>query len=452
MTAALVFVQAAGAEAARKKQRAQPVDRYASIVIDYQSGVVLSERNANKSLYPASLTKMMTLYLAFDALERGDLSRYKRLSVSSKASAQAPSKLGLKPGETIRAEDAILALVTKSANDAAVVLAEGISGSEKNFVAQMNATARKLGMTRTNFVNPSGLHAAKQVSTARDMAILSQALIRDFPRHYKYFSTNTFSYAGVAYDNHNKLMKTYTGMDGIKTGYVYASGFNLAASAVQDGRRLIGIVFGGRTPKTRNQHMADLMDRGFAAARTPAIASRIQKRLQVASAQPQNLSAQPQKKPAARNTAVASLSPSAPAQQLSQIAPSFGLIGQQAAQRDGIEQGDADAGDAQAEVELSSALTHFQSRPLNVRSAQKPGGFAVQVGAFSTIEAGMDALSEAKNLLPATTLRGTDTKMVPLMTNRGMIYRARLTGFSQPSAEDVCRRIRGHCLILPMQE
>jgi D-alanyl-D-alanine carboxypeptidase len=431
------------ADAARKK-KAAPVDRYASIVIDYQSGVVLSEKNANKSLYPASLTKMMTLYMTFSALSDGTLSRNMRLPVSARAAGQAPSKLGLKAAQTVRVEDAILGLVTKSANDAAVVLAEGIAGSEANFSRRMTATAKKLGMTRTNFVNASGLHHPRQISTARDMAALSQALIRDFPRQYSYFSVNSFTYAGIEYNNHNKLMKTYTGMDGIKTGYVYASGFNLAASAVQDGRRLIGVVFGGRTAQSRNRHMAQILDLGFDRLREPRIASRIQQRLQlgatasrvaVVSNNTDRTRQQPlpQRRPEART-------------QLANIAPSFGMINRTDADSV-MEQGDTD--DSQQETGASAGQLILKPQ---YNASRNPRSFAVQIGAYASIDAGMAALKLVKKKLPAHIARNTSYKVVPLMTNRGMIYRARLAGLQETHAQDACRRISGNCLILPANE
>ena len=190
--------------------------------------------------------------------------------ISRKAASQPPTKLDLKAGRKIRIEHAILGLVTKSANDAAMVLAEGIGGSETRFVRMMNQKARRLGMMRTTFRNPSGLPDDDQVTTARDLATLANALIRDYPKYYPYFSRASFTYQGIEHPNHNRLMEIYQGMDGLKTGYIRASGFNLAASAVRDGRRLIAVVMGGDTPGWRDEHMAELMDQGFATPRTPA--------------------------------------------------------------------------------------------------------------------------------------------------------------------------------------
>ena len=210
--------------------------RYASVVIDTLTGQVLHEVNADTRNYPASLTKMMTLYLTFEALESGRWTLNTRLKVSRRASRMPASRLGLRRGERIRVEDAILALVTKSANDVAVVVAEALGRSETKFARLMNRKAQALGMSRTSFRNASGLPNRRQLSTARDMATLALALIEDFPDYYQYFSTADFKYRGRRHENHNALLAHYEGTDGIKTGYTRASGYNLVASSVRDGR------------------------------------------------------------------------------------------------------------------------------------------------------------------------------------------------------------------------
>ncbi len=205
----------------------------------------------------------MTLYMAFDALKQGKISLKSRLQVSKRASGMAPSKLGLKPGQTITLEDAILALVTKSANDVAVVVAEALGGTEINFAIQMTERARQLGMSRTTFKNASGLPNRRQLSTARDMAMLGLRIRQDFPDYYAYFATTHFKHAGRTFKNHNTLLSSYEGTDGIKTGYIRASGFNLVASVQRNGHRLIGVVFGGKSGASRDQHMRKLLDAGF---------------------------------------------------------------------------------------------------------------------------------------------------------------------------------------------
>ena len=238
--------------------------KYASFVMDADTGEVLHSVNADTRNYPASLTKMMTLYMVFDALEHGKLRETDRLRVSRRASWQPSSHLGLKAGSTITVRNAILALVTKSANDVATVIAEHLgNGKERTFAKKMTRKAQELGMASTNFRNASGLYSRAQMSTARDMATLARRLLKDYPHYYHFFSTKEFSHAGKVHKNHNDLLATYDGVDGIKTGYIRASGFNLVTSAKKDGKRLIGVVFGGKTSSVRNAHMARLLDKGF---------------------------------------------------------------------------------------------------------------------------------------------------------------------------------------------
>src|SRR4051794_4746880 len=252
---------------------------YEAIVLDAQTGQVLRELNADTTTQPASLTKMMTLYLTFEALNQGRLRLDQYVRVSADAASRAPSKLALVPGEAVTVHDLILGVVTKSANDAAVVLAEALGGSESAFAQQMTWKARQLGMSYTVYRNASGLPDPEQRTTARDIARLALALYHQFPREYRYFSTREFVFRGQQMRNHNHLMEWYPGLDGIKTGYVNASGFNLAASAVRDGRRLVGVIMGGQSAGWRDRQMAGLLDQGFAdlgsgqAAARPVIAT-----------------------------------------------------------------------------------------------------------------------------------------------------------------------------------
>ena len=225
---------------------------------------MLYSRNADTRNYPASLTKMMTLYLTFDALESGSLRLDEALKVSRRAAGQAPSKLGLAVGSSISVENAILALVTKSANDVATVLAEALGGTEWEFAGIMTKKARALGMANTTFQNASGLPNRKQLSSARDMGNLAIALMQHFPKYYHYFSVTEFRFNGKTYQNHNNLLADYPGTDGLKTGYIAASGFNVAVSVTREGHRLIGVVFGGKSAKSRDDHMAVLLDKSFA--------------------------------------------------------------------------------------------------------------------------------------------------------------------------------------------
>lgn len=238
-------------------------EKYASIVVDADTNEVLHARYADEPRYPASLTKAMTLYMVFDALDAGEISLDEQIKVSAHAASQPPSALRLRAGSTISVGDAISALVTKSANDVAVVIAERLGGSESRFATLMTAKAKSLGMTRTTFRNASGLPDTRQLSTARDMAILAEHLLEDHAGYYHYFSTGSFQWGKRKYDNHNELLKTVKGVDGIKTGYTRASGFNLMASAVRDNRRVIAIMFGGSTSKSRNAHVTDLIEAAY---------------------------------------------------------------------------------------------------------------------------------------------------------------------------------------------
>lgn len=243
---------------------ASPYSGYSGLVAELGSGRVLYERNPDEQRHPASLTKMMTLYLVFDALSRRELALDSYLQASRYAVVRAPSRLGLNPGDLITVEQGILGLVTRSANDVAAVIAESLASTESAFAERMTAKARELGMSQTLYRNASGLPDPQQVTTATDQFRLGRALYLHFPQYYRYFSTPSFEYEGHSFQNHNHLMERYVGMDGIKTGFINASGFNLVASAERNGRRLIGVVFGGDSAKRRDAHMQEILDDGFA--------------------------------------------------------------------------------------------------------------------------------------------------------------------------------------------
>lgn len=390
--------------------KAEANPRYAAIVMDVDSGRVVYESGADSRKYPASLTKMMTLYLVFDALETGKLSLNDKLRVSKRAAGMPPSKLGLKAGSRIRVEDAVYALVTKSANDVAVVLAEHLAGSEIKFARIMTNRAHQLGMSRTTFRNASGLPDSRQVSTARDMARLSVALIRDFPQHYKVFSTKSFSYGGRTYRNHNKLLKTYSGVDGIKTGYIRASGFNLAASAERNGRRVVAVVFGGKTSRSRNRHVADLLDRGFKSV----VALR---------------SLEPSVLPAPRPVLVAK-----------------------------VDQAPRPATRAAEPQQIASiTVEEPTSVPEEMGSTDGEavrGGYGVQVGAFSKADhaerAARAAAEKASSLLDERAIRVT-----PITNKKSTLYRARLIGLTEELAREACGLLKSKgqdCLVFRVRE
>jgi D-alanyl-D-alanine carboxypeptidase len=351
--------------------------RYAAIVIEADSGRILHEANADTRNHPASLTKMMTLYMLFEALEDKRLSLDQALPVSRRAAGMPSSKLGLRRGTSITVKNAILALVTKSANDVAVVVAEALAGTEVEFAKLMTKKAQALGMRRTTFRNASGLYNKRQLSTARDMATLAQALIRDFPDNYSYFSVPNFTYDGRRHRNHNKLLRSYAGTDGLKTGYIAAAGYNLAASARRDGHRVIAVLFGGRTSKSRNRHVAKLLDRGFRRLSDPIYVAQggvVDEQLTPPPAKP--------------------------------VAPT--VVRGQVASNDTQTSNDTQASD------------NTQSRVVNLSSENKYG---VQVGAFYRYPPAEKAAENARAKVP-NLLAGSRVAITHINGDRGRIYRS----------------------------
>jgi D-alanyl-D-alanine carboxypeptidase len=377
-----------------------------SILIDADSGRVMSQCNPDELTYPASLTKMMTLYLAFEAMRSGHLRLDQTFPVSSLAASQPPTKLGLTPGERVSVHDLILGMITRSANDAAIVMAEGLGGSEAAFARRMTEKARQLGMTRTVFVNANGLPDPGQHTTARDMARLALALYRDFPRQYHYFATREFEFRGQTVHSHNHLLDWYKGADGIKTGYIRASGFNLAASAVRDGHRLIGVVLGGPSVGTRDHEMAALLDHGFAEVEAhPVMVARSDPPLTPTAAPP------PRREPSGRLGRVA-------ARLAAHLAP--------------VERAEA------------APFRHVVRTP--------PAGerWCVQLGAFRH-EAAAERIARKAAALPAT--RGKPLQILrPHKVARDHLYRARLLNFSKHEAQSTCAALhkrRIACRVVP---
>ncbi|MCU0986910.1 MAG: D-alanyl-D-alanine carboxypeptidase [Acetobacteraceae bacterium] len=250
-------------------------ERYSSIVVEAATGRVISAIDPDEARRPASLTKVMTAFLVFDAVSTGRVRMTDQITISANAAAAPPSKIGMPPGSRMTVEQALLAIITKSANDVAVAIAEHLAGSEPAFARLMTLKARSLGMRDTVFRNASGLPDREQVTTARDMATLGRRLISDHPSYYGMFSTDAFHFRGKVHRNHNnRILSGYEGADGIKTGYIRDSGFNLLASAQRDGRRIIAVVFGGASGPERDRHMASLMDDAFGGGTGTAVASR----------------------------------------------------------------------------------------------------------------------------------------------------------------------------------
>lgn len=411
--------------------------RYASLVMDAETGQVLHARNANDRNYPASLTKMMTLYMTFQALERGELRLNQRLPVSRRAQGMTPSKLGLRAGSTITVENAILALVTKSANDVAVVLAEALGGTEFKFALKMTEEARRIGMSRTTFRNASGLPNRGQLSTAHDMAILARTLIDRFPQYYDYFSVESFTYKGRTYGNHNNLLGDYRGTDGIKTGYIRASGFNLVASVRRQGRRLIAVVFGGRSVRSRDRHMVALLDKGFGKLR----------RLETIP-----VVSPPPRKPRATILTAAAGGASAATEKAETETAETRPTGASAGSVHTTARAQGSANVARvSDVPLPPAAKRPSAVKLAARDlARADGAYAVQVGAFTRAKAAHRAAVMARERLPAL-LSATRVSITRARHSSRPIYRARLTDMSRPRADQACRLLESlerDCLVV----
>ena len=364
---------------------------YAEFLLDPATGAVLHAVNADTTTQPASLTKMMTLFLAFDALDKGDLALDQLIPVSRRAQNMAPSKLGLVAGTTIRVEDAILGLVTRSANDAAVVLAEAVGGTEEQFAEMMTTKARILGMRNTSFRNASGLPNSRQTTTARDIAVLSQALIKGHARHYPYFSRTSFTYNGAPVQSHNRLLSRYDGMDGIKTGFVNASGFNLAGTAVRDGRRLIAVVLGGRTSRERDNRVAALLDHGFGV------------------------------KPLRPNLSTIEVAASVPAVRA--------------------------AVKASPQPQPEKQVRERAKPVVKKGAAAKPGSWTIQIGAYKSQKAGQVGLDATGKVIPVQ-LKGAGRTVVK---SRNGAFQARFTGLTKTAAEQACSRLKAKgqdCLVM----
>ncbi|HEV2187406.1 MAG TPA: D-alanyl-D-alanine carboxypeptidase [Stellaceae bacterium] len=421
---------------------------YEAIVLDAETGQVLRELNPDAVTYPASLTKMMTLYLTFEALNSGRLRLDQYFQVSAAAAAHSPSKLGLEPGESVSVRDLILGIVTKSANDAAATLAEGLGGSEVNFAAMMTQKARQLGMAHTVYHNASGLPDPGQLTTARDIARLALALLHDFPREYRYFSVRQFEFEGRIVDSHDHLLEWYDGADGIKTGYTVASGFNLATSAVRNGHRLIGVIMGGSNARVRDEEMARLLDLGFAdlGNQAPVVAQNhppAAPLIAAAPAQPpaQVAAAQPAKsQPSFAALAGASLAAPAaanpapvapPAAASPQPEPHPSTIGSVAA----------------AAIQHLAPVSHAEAATVQPEASEAWG---IQVGTYRGEAAAERAEHKISRLAVA---KGKDSVILaPAAGEHDRIYRLRLLHFSPNGARNACDELHRQgiaCTIVP---
>lgn len=467
----------------------------AAIVVDGNTGRTLYARNENELRYPASITKVMTLYLLFEALDRGTLKLDSQIRISAHAAGQKPTKLGLRPGQTIAVEDAIKAAVTRSANDIAVAIAETIAGDEDSFARLMTAKAHALGMTSTHFANASGLPDPEQLTTAHDLALLGRAIEDHFPRYYRYFATRTFYYHGAAIANHNHLLGRIEGMDGIKTGYTNASGFNLLTSVKRGGHYIVAVVLGGASAGARDKIMADLIEDEIgngAAMRTaaaiavpPLPAQSVQEvpRHTEAAESSERRDSHPQELPPKIGLRVpqpgngegssvfidpirlASLNASVPPQK---PRPAFisgnadgGSANWRGANLDGSTSRGASQGREQATATPSAIPAPVKSalvppekiappseraeRNARDAAAGRPlaaqAGWMVQIGATTTIEKADELLARAKTQGPqALTRAAAFTEKI--QKGGETYYRARFAGLEEESAELVCKSLK----------
>ncbi|MDR5866809.1 D-alanyl-D-alanine carboxypeptidase family protein [Halomonas koreensis] len=403
--------------------------RYAGIVIDADSHEILYAENAEAPRYPASLTKMMTLYLLFEALEGRSLSLDQPLPVSRAAAAMPATKLYLQPGDRIPVETAIESLIVRSANDVAVVVAEALGGSERHFARMMTARAREMGMRDTTFRNASGLPDDAQVTTARDMAVLARRLMLDFPQYYPYFSLQRFTWRGKTYRGHNRLLADYPGADGLKTGFIRASGFNVATSAVRDGRRMLSVVMGGFTAASRDEHMADLLDRGFVRASLSDGAGWLA-RTAITDERLMPRRAAPMPPPTGGMLAARKADAPAP-EAAARPAPEGGGV---APSRD--------------EVVVAAAEADPLRSLIAEQASVAGGGWGVQVGAFRDPGDARRLADRAAARLAAELAEARVA--VPLAEGAG-VYRARLVDLREGQARSACRRLEAQgmdCMVV----
>jgi D-alanyl-D-alanine carboxypeptidase len=425
---------------------AQANAKYSGIVIDAKTGKTLYSYKADKARYPASLTKMMTMYMMFEALESGKLSKKTRIKVSRNAAAEVPSKLGIKAGRSIAAEHAIYALATKSANDVATAVAEHLGGSEAGFARMMTRKARKIGMSRTTFKNAHGLTAKGQLTTARDMARLGIALREHYPQYYKYFSTRNFKYGKANYRNHNRLLGQVKGVDGIKTGYTRASGFNLVSSVQASRRSIVAVVMGGRSGKSRNAQMRKLIATYLRKAskrkKKKMIAGVKSRSVFIASAKSVVLPKRgpvPEFRPGAVTVAAKTVDVSKPVQ-VAAIVPTAKVAANPAILRPAVD------------VTTTATVKPVVTRA-DVGSSAKPTGWVIQIAAADSRDKAVNLLEGARKRAPSL-LGSKQIYTEPVKSGSATLHRARFAGFNgKNDARKACKILKKKklsCLALNM--
>lgn len=421
--------------------------RYAGIVVDLDNGEVLYAENIDDQRYPASLTKMMTLYLTFEALESGTLRLDEPLPVSPYAAAKPAVKLWLAAGSSIPVDTAIRALAVRSANDVAAVVAEALGGTEARFAQMMTTKARELGMHATTFRNASGLPDDGQITTARDMLTLSVRVMQDFPQYYHYFGLQEFTYRGTRHTSHNRLVRDYPGADGLKTGFIRASGFNVATTAVRGDRRLVGVVMGGFSSQSRDTHMANLLDRSFLRAslrdQQSWMADTDFSQEFMAFAPPAQPIAPATPEPRQPLLAVVETTTLSPSPDSNATAPAVDLE-EQLADISSVQRPPAASDTAQPDP-----LQAFIERERQLASVSDAGGgWGVQVGAFSQ-EAQARQLAQQAAQRIAQNLGGRVA--VDTVEGQNPVYRARLMALDEQRARQACRELHSQgmdCMVV----
>lgn len=388
--------------------------KYAAIVMDADTGAVLYQANADSRHYPASLTKVMSLFLVFDALKAGKLSMDSKIKISHRAARQPASRLGIPAGDTITVRDATMAMIVKSANDVATAVGEHMGGTERKFSDLMNRKAQAIGMENSSFRNASGLPNRRQLVTARDYALMVRALQKQHPDFYKLFSSRSFSWEGRKHENHNRLLDRYEGADGVKTGYIRASGFNLAASATRTGKRLIGVVMGTRSPRARDLHMMGLLERAFEKATNGRY---------IAYDYDRNLAVQRNTRPVVASKKVERARGARGRIRLARLTPPR-----------------RPAALARDTGEGSAFAPEIPSVP-----EKQVMNWEVQVGAFSRLAPAHLSATRAMRRLPSL-LAHARINIVPSRENGRTVYRARLGGLNSESAERACELLKAKSL------
>ncbi len=410
----------------------------AQLLLDARTGEVLASENADVLNHPASLTKMMSVYMVFDAIKAGKLSWDSPVPFSKHAASRPPTKLFVKAGDSITVREAVLAMIIRSANDASAAIGEKLGGSEEGFAALMTRKARSLGMMNTTFFNASGLPHPRQFTTARDMSTLGVALMRDFPKEYELFATKSFKFRGKTINGHNNLMYRYKGMDGIKTGYTNASGFNLVSAVEHDGRRVIGVVMGGRTAASRDKIMERLIDANIKKASTgqQLLVSR-------STGAQMDLARLGDEVPV-------------PVSRQSALAAVQGLAGATGTATPGTASAYAPSSQAETADLVATPESRFAAVDPQQTASTPATSFErrwqVQIAAATSAQAAMDLLSQARQKVGGP-LQGLDTYTEMVTRNGITFYRARFTGFeTKEAARAACDKLvrqRYDCVLMP---